>query len=115
MEQSQFLKIELLANNPDFKTKVRMAALKAAGSVLADGGERVSEYPYFKHLIDAPLDTGWIMPICYQAAQNVSLLLQADEFGVNSSVDGDIEFTVNSVIGKFSVPLLVKAKSETKL
>lgn len=100
---SEFLKTTALANDAVFKSKVRMASLKAAGDVLAEPA-RKSEHPYFKHLIAAPLDEGWLNPICYQAAQNVSLLANTDENGHCSAPDSDIEFTVNSVITKFSIP-----------
>lgn len=98
---SDFIKRRNLAENSDFKTKVRMAALYTAQFALANES-RQDEWLYFSHILRAPLDEGWIVPLAYLTSHNATLFSATTEEGVNSSPDNDIQYTVDIEIVKLS-------------
>lgn len=80
-----------VAQTASFQIKVKMAAHKAAGNILADtlSLDRVRQYAQI--VISEP-NGGWLLALSYQCMTNPVI-------GANSS-DNDMEFVVNSVFYK---------------
>lgn len=98
------LEIQAIAMDPVFRTRVRIATLKAAGAILADN-TRNDEYRWCQSVLENPDSNEWLSDIVYQVALNPTINSTVDANGLNNSPDADIEFAVNSVIEKFSKPV----------
>lgn len=90
--QSSSYERDSVAQTPAFQVKVKMAAHKAAGDILADtlAADRIRQYCQI--ILSEPQGGQWLPALSYQCMANVAI-------NYNSS-DGDIQYTVNSVLYK---------------
>lgn len=92
------LEVQHLINDADFQARIRVQVIKTGDFILLDES-RAPEHPYFWNVLNNPESRTWLMPVVYQVALNGTI--QAS----NGGTDSDIEYVVNSVITKFSVPV----------
>lgn len=87
-----FLETSELAQNFDFRTRVKMASMKAAGDILADPSQDMYKRLFSQLIVAEPDNSAWLTTIVYQVVQNPAITPE--------STDSDIQFTVNSVFEK---------------
>jgi hypothetical protein len=88
-----------LQQDDEFQARVRVAYLEACQAIVADTG-RVSEHPYCRAVLRDPMATDWLLPVVFGVSLNPTIV----ELG-NQCTDGDIEYTITTLITNFSVPV----------
>jgi len=76
-----------LANNPEFRQKVRTATIISANQIAAAIDQPTWNYTFANEVIKNP-NGGWIDSMVFQVVANPAITAE--------SPDGDIQFTVNS-------------------
>lgn len=85
---------EALANDPDFKVKVKQASLKAANDLLAAIDQPTYVIQYAQTIITDPNSGNWLTSMTYGVLTNPAI--------TEGSTDDDIQFTVNSIFTKYA-------------
>ena len=83
-----------LAQNEEFKGKIRIATIKAANAILNDNN-REPEHPCCNLIIQEPMSDYWLRQIIFSVVSNPAI--------TEAAPDNDIEFTVNSVFEKHAL------------
>lgn len=92
--QSSFHERDSVAHTQLFQSRVKMAVHIAAGSLLADPQQPTTIRKYAQLVITDPDGVNWLLAISCGVMTNPAV-------NWNSS-DNDIQFTVNSIFGKFA-------------
>ena len=83
-----------LAENADFRLKVNVASISAAGDILAGVDRSPYLINYAQIIISNPDGQGWLNALSHGVVSNVAI--------TDESSDGDIQFTVNSIFTKYA-------------
>lgn len=83
-----------LTQNQELRLKVKMAAIKAANAVLG-APERAEEYPFCYLVIKEPQSEYWLNQLVFGVVINPAITAE--------STDSDVEFTVNSIFGRYAL------------
>lgn len=84
----------LIAQDSDFRIKVKMATHIAAGNILSDNESSTTTKNYAQIVISQPEGEGWLSAIVYGVLTNPVIVIDSPE--------GDIQFQVNSVFKKYA-------------
>lgn len=98
-----FLERNALAQDEEFRIRVKMAMLTAANQILADP-ERAAEHDFCERLIAEPNQQYFIDQFAYLTVANQAIVEESD--------DADIQFTVNSIFEKLADGFTGKRKKE---
>lgn len=83
-----------LAEDADFRLKVNVATISAAGDILAGVDRSPYLINYAQIIISSPDGQGWLNALSHGVVSNVAI--------TDTSSDGDIQFTVNSIFTKYA-------------
>jgi len=83
-----------LAENADFRLKVNVASISAAGDILAGVDKSPYLINYAQIIISSPDGQGWLSALSHGVVSNVAI--------TEESSDGDIQFTLNSIFTKYA-------------
>lgn len=86
--------IEKMAENADFRLKVNVASISAAGDILAGVDRSPYLINYAQIIISNPDGQGWLNALSHGVVSNVAI--------TDESSDGDIQFTLNSIFTKYA-------------
>lgn len=90
-----FLQRDSLANNEEFRARVKIAMVTAAGQVLSDtSAAGIEQQPFAGRIVSEPNSSYFLDQFTYQVVANPAI-------NENSS-DSDIQFTVNSNFAKLA-------------
>ena len=83
-----------LAESADFRLKVNVASISAAGDILAGVDRSPYLINYAQIIISNPDGQGWLSALSHGVVSNVAI--------TDTSSDGDIQFTLNSIFTKYA-------------